>query len=377
MKPDRSLIARFAFEGELLDAQPYGQGHINGTYAVRFRQAGGGVRRYILQRINRRVFRQPERLMHNIALVTGHLRRKIIAAGGDPERETLNLVPTVEGEIFCRDAGGDYWRAYLFIEGAHTYQVVERPEHFFEAGRAVGEFQRRIGDLPAAQLYETIPDFHHTPKRFADFVRSVERDAVNRAQAVRDEIEFVERRADRLGVLVDLLERGELPQRITHNDTKFNNVMIDDATGRGLCLIDLDTVMPGLSLYDFGDAIRYGANPAAEDERDLSLVDLDLDLYARFTRGYLQAAGDLLTPDEIAHLPFAAWLMTLECGLRFLADYLDGDVYFETHRPGHNLDRCRTQFKMVQAMEEKFEQMSRIVEENAELPTSTSLAAGL
>lgn len=363
MRPDfRSIVTRFVFEGDFLDAQPCGFGHINGTYAARFRKADGTAHRYILQQINHGVFRRPEELMHNIKKVTVHLRQKIIAAGGDPERETLNLIPTVDGNAFYKTAKGDYWRGYIFIEGAQTYQVVEHLDHFYSAGGAFGKFQRLVSDFPAEELYETIPNFHHTPKRFQAFVRSVEKDVRNRAQSVRAEIDFVERRAEQMSVLVDLLDRGELPQHITHNDTKFNNVMIDDETGEGICVIDLDTVMPGLSLYDFGDSIRYGANPAAEDEQDLSQVYMDLDLYESFTRGYLEAARGFLTPTEAAYLAFSAKLMTLECGMRFLADYLDGDIYFEIHRESHNLDRCRTQFKMVQDMEEKFDQMIGIVE---------------
>jgi Ser/Thr protein kinase RdoA (MazF antagonist) len=245
---------------------------------------------------------------------------------------------------------------------ARTYQVVGHLDHFYHAGKAFGKFQKLVSDVPPDELYETIPDFHHTPKRFEAFVRSVERDAENRARLARPEIEFVEQRAGEAPVLVDLLDKGELCQRITHNDTKFNNVMIDDETGEGICVVDLDTVMPGLPLYDFGDAIRSGANPAAEDEPDLSRVRMDLDLYDSFSRGYLEMSRDFLTPVEISYLPFSARLMTLECGMRFLADFLDGDVYFEVHRPGHNLDRCRTQFKMVEDMESKFDEMIRIVE---------------
>jgi Ser/Thr protein kinase RdoA (MazF antagonist) len=363
MSPDfGSIVAQFAFEGKFLGAQRCGIGHINDTYIARFCRADGSSHRYILQRINHEVFQRPQELMHNIEEVTIHLRKKIIAAGGDPQRETLNLVPTVDGKAFYKTAEGDYWRGYVFIEGAQTYQVVEHLDHFYNAGKAVGKFQRMVSDFPVEELYETIPNFHHTPKRFQAFVRSVEKDVKNRARTAKTEIEFVERRAKEMSVLIDLLDKEELSQRITHNDTKFNNVMIDDETGEGICIIDLDTVMPGLSLYDFGDSIRYGANPATEDEQDLSKVYMDLDLYENFTRGYLEAARDFLTPTEAAHLAFSARLMTLECGMRFLSDYLDGDVYFEIHREGHNLDRCRTQFKMVQDMEEKIDPMTRIVE---------------
>jgi Ser/Thr protein kinase RdoA (MazF antagonist) len=385
MTPDLTAIARhFQFEGSFLEASPYGFGHINDTYAAWFRpddpsvgQAfepvrfhsswhppghAGSRHRYILQRINHHVFKNPEELMHNIAQVTRHLRAKILAAGGDPERETLSLIPTLEGGTFYRTADGHYWRAYIFIEGAQTYEIVASLDHIYNAAKAFGNFQRLLADFPADQLHETIPDFHHTRKRFDAFVQSVERDALNRAGEVRPEIEFVARRVGDTSILLDLLAQGKLPERVTHNDCKFNNVMIDDQTGEGICVIDLDTVMPGLSLYDFGDTVRSGANTAAEDEPDLSRVHLDLEIFDRLAHGYLDSARDFLTPLEIDHLAFSARLMTLECGLRFLADHLDGDVYFKVHRPNHNLDRCRTQFKLVQEMEQQFDRMLSIVE---------------
>jgi hypothetical protein len=364
MKPDfAALIKHFEFEGDFLEVKPHGFGHINDTWAARFRKANGVVHRYILQRINHNVFKNPEKLMQNIERVTTHLRKKIIAAGGDPQRETLNLIPAVDGKTFYRTHDGDYWRAYIFIEGAQTYEVVESLDHVYNASKAFGKFQRLVSDFPAGQLYETIPNFHHTGKRFEAFVEAVERDVKNRAQFVKAEIEFVEKRAEDTSVLVGLLEQGKLPRRVTHNDTKFNNVMIDDETGAGICIIDLDTVMPGLSLYDFGDSVRSGANPAAEDERDLSQVCIDLEIFDRLAHGYLDVARDFLTPIEVDYLPFSAKLMTFECGVRFLADHLNGDVYFKTHRENHNLDRCRTQFKMVRDMEEKFDQMVRVVGE--------------
>ncbi len=362
MRPDFAAIARyFLFEGDYLKAEPLLSGHINDTYALFFRQAGGPVRRYLLQRINHHVFRNPKELMQNIQGITSHLRQKIVAAGGDPARETINLIPTVDGQAFCQTPDGNYWRAAMFIEGAQTYEIVENLAHVYNVAKAFGRFQKLVSDFPAERLHETIPDFHHTPKRFAAFVEAVERDAANRAQSARAEIEFVERRVGDMPILVDLLQQGKLPQRVTHNDTKFNNVMIDDSTGEGICVIDLDTVMPGLSLYDFGDAVRSGANPAAEDERDLSKVTIDLDVFDRFASGYLDAARSFLTPLEIDYLPFSARLMTLECGMRFLTDYLNGDLYFRILRENHNLDRCRTQFKMVHGMEEKFDAMVGIV----------------
>jgi hypothetical protein len=363
MSPDFAAIVRhFQFEGDFLDAAPHGCGHINDTYAVRFRKADGVIHRYILQWINHHVFKNPGALMQNIERVTAHLREKVVAAGGDPERETLNLVPTVGGRAFHRTDDGNFWRAYVFTQGAHTVEVVESLDHVYNVAKAFGRFQALLEDFPVEQLHETIPDFHHTRKRFEAFVEAAERDVEGRARSVGAEIEFVESRAEETSVLVDLLQRGELPSRVTHNDTKFNNVMIDDETGEGICVIDLDTVMPGLSLYDFGDAVRSAANPTAEDERDLSKVCMDLDIFDRLAHGYLDAARGFLTSTEVDYLSFAAKLMTFECGMRFLTDHLNGDVYFRIHREDHNLDRCRTQFHMVSDMEQKLEQMERIVE---------------
>lgn len=360
--PGNGITKHFRFKGEFVEAKPYGCGHINDTYKALFKKAGGGEHHYIIQRINCNVFKKPQELMENIVSVTGHLRGKIIATGGDPERETLNIIPTVEGKSFYQSENGDYWRAYIFIEKAQTYQTVDDLNHFYNAAKAIGKFQMLVSDFPAAQLHETIPDFHHTRKRFEAFAAAVVRDPANRAKSVRPEIEFVEQRAAETSVLIDLLVQGKLPLRVTHNDTKFNNVMIDDHTGEGICVIDLDTVMPGLSLYDFGDSIRFGANPAAEDERDLSKVIMELKLFEQFTKGYLDSAKDFLTPEEVEYLPFASKIMTFECGMRFLTDHLSGDVYFKIHREGHNLDRARTQFKMVGDMESKFDRMKEIIE---------------
>ena len=300
--------------------------------------------------------------MENIEAVTTHLRQKIAAYGGDPERETLNLVPVVQGGNLHRSVEGDYWRAYHNIERARTYNVVENLDQVYNAARAFGNFMRLLSDFPAERLHETIPNFHHTPKRFEAFKEAVERDVVNRAEAAAAEIDLVMQRADKSSTLIDMLERGELPARITHNDTKFNNVMIDDATGEGVCVIDLDTVMPGLCLYDFGDAIRSGANPAAEDEQDLSKVVFDLAVFDRYAHGYLDATRESLTASEVDYLPFSAILMTFECGMRFLTDHLQGDTYFKIHRENHNLDRCRTQFKLVADMEAAYDEMVAIVD---------------
>ena len=367
MQPDfANIIKHFQLEGDLLSAERVDSGHINDSYAVKVYQKGGGNQRYLFQRINHHVFRSPEKLMENVEAITAHLQAKIVAADGDPQRETMTLIPTTTGGTLCHLPDGEYWRVAIFIEGARTYEIAESLEQVYSAARAFGRFQQLVSDFPADQLHETIPDFHHTPKRFQALVQAVERDAQNRARSVRREIEFVMRRAAETSTLQDLLEAGQLPQRVTHNDTKFNNVLIDDETGQGICVIDLDTVMPGLSLYDFGDSVRSGANPAAEDELDLDQVTIDLDIFDRFAAGYLDQARDFLTPLEIEYLPFSAKLMTLECGMRFLTDHLNGDVYFRIHRPNHNLDRCRTQFKMVRDMETHFEEMVRIVQTHQE-----------
>ncbi|MES0362268.1 MAG: aminoglycoside phosphotransferase family protein [Anaerolineales bacterium] len=361
MKPDfKEIVQHFEFEGDFSSAISYGTGHINDTYIASF-EDNGSTRRYILQRINHHIFLNPEGMMKNIEAVTAHLGRRIETAGGDPQREALTLIPTVEENSYFLTEQGDYWRGYLFINNARTYEVVENLDHVYNAAKAFGNFQNLLSDYPSEKLIETIPYFHNTRKRYQDFIEAVEREEVNRAKSSEPEIEFVLHREKDTSVLIDLLAQGELPERITHNDTKFNNVMIDNETGAGVCVIDLDTVMPGLSLYDFGDAIRSLANSAAEDEQDLSQVQFDSEIYEHYTHGYLDAVGNLLTETEIEYMPFSAILMTLECGMRFLADHLQGDTYFKIHRENHNLDRCRTQFKLVADMEEQFDEMVRIV----------------
>lgn len=363
MNPDfKDIVRRFQFKGDFLSASIYGTGHIHDTYAAVF-QVGEHTRRSILQRINQHVFKDPEGVMSNIQVVTTHLRRKIITAGGDPQRETLNLIPTIDGKSYYLTDDGEYWRGFTFIEGARTYDFVENLDHVYNAAKAFGNFQNMLSDLPSEQLVETIPNFHHTGMRYQTFLSAVESDAKNRARSCQPEIDFVTQRASKTSILIEMLARADLPERVTHNDTKFNNVMIDDQTGEGICIVDLDTVMPGLSLYDFGDAIRSMANTAAEDEMNLSRVNFDLEVYRYYTHGYLDAAGEILTPREIEQLPFSASLMTFECGMRFLTDHLQGDTYYKIHRQNHNLDRCRTQFKLVCDMEERFDSMTEIIED--------------
>jgi len=359
--PDlESICAAFAVEGRWISTCPIPSGHINDTYCSKF-EDGGRVVQYVNQRINHLVFREPELLMENIERVTRFAREKILTAGGDPDRETLTIVPTREGRSFLRTAEGTYWRMFRFIHGARTYDRVEDLRHVYSASKAFGRFQRMLAELPGGRLHETIPDFHHTRKRYKAFLAALEHDPAGRAGAIRPEVDFVLAREKDTGAVVDGLAAGRIPERVTHNDTKLNNVMIDDRTGEGVCVIDLDTVMPGSVLYDFGDSVRLGAATAAEDERDLGKVGFDIDLFDRLAAGYLEAARDFLGPAETELLAFSAKLLTLECGIRFLTDHLKGDVYFKIHREGHNLDRARTQFKMVSEMEKRMGAMESVV----------------
>ena len=344
------IAALFRTKGKYCLGAIVPQGHINETYCLTF-NAGGAAVRYILQKVNTNVFRTPDKLMDNIVRVTSHARAKIKAAGGDPDREVLNLVPTIHNAWFARTPDGGFWRMYDFIEGARTYERPDSPERIYSASRAFGRFQRRLADLPGGRLHETIPGFHDTRLRFKAFLKAVDQDLQNRAAAVKPEIDFVLRHEGEIGLVLDGLASGDIPERITHNDTKLNNVMFDLVTGQGICVIDLDTVMPGSALYDFGDSVRLGAATAAEDERALEKVGFDPALFDRLAAGYLDSAGGFLVKAEMELLAFSARLLTFECGLRFLTDHLEGDTYFRIHRPGHNLDRCRTQFKMVGAME--------------------------
>lgn len=338
----QEAIAAFAYEGTLIADTVYGSGHINDTFRLTFAVGNMGDLDVILQRMNADAFPHPEQLMENIAGVTGFLKKKIIARGGDPERETLNIIPTVDNKPYYRDTNGDYWRSYRFITGASSFDQVETPQQFYESAVAFGSFQRLLADYPAETLHETIPGFHDTRARFAAFEKAVREDVVGRAAEVQKEIAFFLERKETACYFAGRLDRGELPIRVTHNDTKLNNVMLDDKTGKGVCVIDLDTVMPGLAMNDFGDAIRYGASTAAEDERDLSEVSCSMELFSLFTKGFLEGCGGSLTPEETALLPMGAKVMTYECGMRFLMDYLQGDRYFKIHRDGQNLDRDRT-----------------------------------
>ena len=349
----------FDFGGPVVcDARHYGEGHINDTFVV-WREDRS--KRFILQRINTDTFTDPVGLMENICGVTRHLREKILAAGGDPARETLNVIPTLSGAAFHLDAEGGAWRAYDFVEDTICLQQVGSEADFRTVAETLGKFQNQLADYPASTLHETIARFHDTPNRYANFEKALSADALGRAKDIAPEVAFIHAREKDCHALLDLLAAGEIPLRVTHNDTKINNVLIDAATGKGICVIDLDTVMPGLSAYDFGDSIRTGANDCAEDEPDQSKVHFDLHLYEVFAKGYLSTAGASMSLAEKKSLAWGAKLMTLECGIRFLTDYLEGDHYFHTARPDHNLDRARTQFTLVRQMEEVFGQMLEIV----------------
>ena len=358
----KEIVPKFAIEGTLTEAVPYGSGHINDTVRLTCALENGGQKRYILQRMNDGIFKNPVELMENVMNVTSFLRKKIVERGGDPERETLNVIRTVDGDNFLKDEDRDFWRMYIFIENATSFDMVRTPEDFYNSAVSFGNFQLLLQDYPAATLHETIPNFHNTVSRFADFKKAVEEDVCGRAKEVQDEIRFVMEREADTHVICDALANGEIPLRVTHNDTKLNNIMIDNETGKGICVIDLDTVMPGSALYDYGDSIRFGASTGAEDEKNLELIKCDMGLFEIYTKGYVEGCGGSLSEKEIRMLPMGAKLMTLECGMRFLADYLQGDVYFKIHRPEHNLDRARTQFKLVADMEKKWDEMAGIVE---------------
>ena len=355
----KEIATHFDLWGDFLWYERYGSGHINDTFLIVFNQAGYQVR-YILQRINTSIFQNPEGLMENIARVLEHSKKKLIGRR-DATRRSLTLVNTCDGKHYYIDPQGFCWRVYLFIERARTYDVLESPNFAYQAAKAFGGFQMLLADLPGKRLFEVIPNFHNTPSRLADFDKALAADKCGRAASAKAEIEFVQQHRQMASVIVDLLANGGIPERITHNDTKINNVMLDDETGEGICVIDLDTIMPGASLYDFGDLVRTSTSPAAEDEKDLSKVYARMEMYEALAKGFLEGAGACLTEKEIELMPFSGELITFEIGIRFLTDYLSGDTYFKVHREGHNLDRCRTQFKLVQSLIEHEDEMNAIM----------------
>ncbi len=362
IKHDLGSIARqFQIAGRFLSAAPYGSGHINDTFAAVFEHEGSLVR-YILQRINHNVFKNPMALMQNVERVTAHVRSKLHARNADDiDRRTLTLVPDQSGRNWHIDAKGNHWRCYYFIEKAATYDQCENPTQAYQAARAFGEFQNLLADLPAPRLHETIPSFHNTRARFEALRTAIAKDSANRAATVKPEIQFALVQETMVDVLLQEHKAGNLPERVTHNDTKLNNVMLDDATGEGVCVIDLDTVMPGLALYDFGDFCRSACRPTLEDERDLSKVEMRMDMFEALVAGYLKSAGEVLTSREKDFLSFSAPLITFEIGIRFLCDHLEGDRYFKIHRENHNADRARVQFKMVESFLKNTKQMEAVV----------------
>lgn len=357
------IIKAFPEYGKYIGYKPVSDGHINDTYIVEYELENGEIVRYLLQRINVNVFKRPVELMENVMGVTSHLRNKIKEAGGDPSRETLTVYPAKDGKNYYMAEDGGCWRLYNFVGDTFTINELTNADDFRSSAIAFGNFANLLADYPIETLHDTIPDFHNTPVRFNNLKNSIEKNASGRKENCLPEIEFALKREKDCSVITDKIASGEIPLKVTHNDTKLNNVLFDNKTKKGLCVVDLDTVMPGSALYDFGDSIRFGANTAAEDETDLSKVSLSLDYFKAYVDGYLEAAGESLNETEISFLPFSAKLLTFECGMRFLADYLDGDIYFKIDYPEHNLVRARTQFKLVADIEEKYDEMVAIVNE--------------
>ena len=352
-----NIVKAFEVEGNVAEYVPFGNGHINETKLVTM---DNGVQ-YVLQRINKNVFKRPDLLMENYVGVTKFIRKKIEEMGGDPLREVLNAIPAKDGKPFTIDEEGQYWRLLVYVTESMSYDKVERPEQFYDSAVSFGDFQYMLRDYPAETLHETIVNFHNTPDRFRQLTEAIANDAKGRLAEVAAEVEFAKAREEFAGTLERARAEGKLPLRVTHNDTKLNNILFDSNTGKALCVVDLDTIMPGYSVNDFGDSIRFGATTALEDETDLSKVNFDISLYELYVKGFIEGAKGGLTEGELEMLPIGAIMMTFECGMRFLADYLNGDTYFRIHRPSHNLDRCRNQFKLVADMEAQLDQMKAIV----------------
>lgn len=358
----QDISQKFQIYGQILHAETCKIGHINETYTATYDQ-GGLLVRYIHQKINQTVFRNPVAVMENLMRVTQHIASKLVAQGArEITRKAITVVPTRDGQSYYRNGDGECWRTFVFVEKVQSFESVQSPVQAYEAGKAFGTFQSLLSDLGGARLHETIPDFHNTRKRFATLQEAIQRDHCNRARVARKEIEFALRQEPWIGTLLDALARGDIPERVTHNDTKFNNVMLDWETGQAMCVVDLDTVMPGLVLYDFGDMVRTTTSPTLEDELDLTKVEAQMPMFEALARGYLEAAGSFLTPAERAYLAFSGKLITFTIGIRFLTDFLSGDTYFRVHRAQHNLDRCRTQFKLVESIAQQEEAMQKFVE---------------
>jgi hypothetical protein len=362
----KDIFNKFVTDGTLLKIEAYGSGHIHDTFKVETIESVCDD--YILQKLNNQVFRNIENLQQNITLVTNHIRSKIQSdTSNDPKRSVLTVIPSKEGDPYYIDSEGSYWRLYIFISDHKSYDIVQSQQHAYEGGKAIGRFQALLSDLPDDMLHETIPFFHDIELRLHSFEEAVRSDRKSRVESSADEVNFVRKRAGEMTIILKLGKEGKIPVRITHNDTKFNNILLD-SNDRALCVIDLDTVMPGYIHYDFGDAIRTTATRSAEDEPDLEKVELDLPLFESYSDGYLSEIGNILSDTEVEYLAFAPRLITFTIGLRFLTDHLEGDNYFKIHRPDHNLQRARTQFKLVESNESKYEEMqeiiSRLIENN-------------
>ena len=356
----RLISSLFEMRGDFVEAQAFGSGHINDTYCATYNQAGCRVR-YIHQRLNHHVFKNPVAVMENVARVTSHALERLLAEGNpEAHRRTLTCVPARDGKPYAFDPDGNLWRTYPFIEGAKGYDEIESNEQAYQAARAFGAFQKLTADLSGERLHETIPDFHHTPKRLAALDAAITNDVAGRSSEVRPEIDFARARAADCSRITDLIASGEIPERVTHNDTKLNNVLLDETTAEGICVIDLDTTMPGSALYDFGDMVRTAAPTTREDDPNVGRIGIRLDRFESLVKGYLSTAT-FLNAAELARLAFSGKLITLECGIRFLTDHLNGDTYFKIKRPGHNLDRCRNQFAFVRALEDNMVAMEEIV----------------
>lgn len=357
----RAALSAFSLYGDLVDVKPFGTGHINDTFLATFNQ-GGTLLHYTIQRLNTNIFKDPVGLMDNIRRVTEHSARRLLETNDpEPTRKTLKLIPTQKGDILHFDADGFAWRCYVFIENTYTVDVVDSEKAAFEAARAFARFQGLLADMPGERLNETIPQFHDTPNRYRAFHKALNADKMGRAKEVQCEIDFALSQEASAGKLINLMASGEMPERATHNDTKINNVLLDQKSGEGICVIDLDTLMPGSALYDFGDMVRSATLNMAEDCKDWQNVVCRADIFRALARGFL-SGGDFLTPCEKSLMTFGGALMTLECGVRFLTDYLDGDHYFKIHRPEHNLDRARTQFALVRSINDQHDALQGFVD---------------
>ena len=357
------IVHHFAINGEFEGIDPFGSGHINDTFLSRWNQAGTTVR-YTHQRINQKVFAHPDELMDNIQRVTSHIREKFRASGEkDWSRRALTVVPGRDGKPFSRDSEGGWWRTYLFIEKSHTVELTTSPAEARLLGACIGAFQKQLADLPPPRLFDSIPDFHNMEKRYLRFYDAVSKDVCGRVKDVGPEIDFMKANEERGGILIRSLREGKIPERITHNDTKMNNILVDDEDEKAVCVIDLDTVMPGTSLFDIGDLIRTVTNAAEEDETDLSKVKVDLEYFRALTEGYLSEALGFLTKEENALITESGRNLTHLMGLRFLTDFLEGDHYYHTSRPGHNLDRSRNQITLIRSMDKHWEEAEKIVKD--------------